>query len=292
MRHAYSGIMNTDKFQLSLKSLYMNDATFAKEVRMINSIALVPLEKTDEAWAELKSHLNKKQSKAIRLWLHWDINFVRGGISVDDVTGQQKFVSPRWDRKAWNMYRETAQAHLFDRDPAPNGLALVNPAKSGKKGAYVLVELASQIATADQFTRSTAGAKLSVIAEQVRFLQDQARKVLEEARLSSLISHTACNFKKIPGKFYYIYKQRGNTDKEFLSMISPQEWGKAGPEFVAGYRPEFDMSWTRLGDLEKKNTENALVNKILDMDSGSGVQLTFLPSQYQANLPSQQQALL
>ena len=182
-----------------------------------------------------------------------------------------------------------AQATLVDRDVAPNGLALVNPAKSGKKGATELVELASQIATADQFTRSTAGAKLSVIAEQVRFLQEQARQVLEEARLSALINHTACNFKKIPGKIYYIYKQRTDKDKEFLSMISPQEWGAAAPEFVAGYRLEFDMSWTRLSDIEKKNTENALINKILDMDAGSGVQLTFLPSQYQANLAVTQQ---
>jgi len=194
-----------------------------------------------------------------------------------------------------------SQAHLVDRDLAPNGLELVNPAKSGKKGATELVELAAQIATADQFTRSTAGAKLSIIAEQVRFLQEQARQVLEEARLSSLISHTACNFKKIPGKIYYIYKQRNAaahmrgaflsnaaaSEKEFLSMISPEEWGKAGPEFVAGYRLEFDMSWTRLDHLDKKNSENDLIDKILDMDSGSGVQLTFLPSQYQASLPSQ-----
>merc|ERR1719369_1622650 len=145
--------------------------------------------------------------------------------------------------------------------------------KSGKKGAYDLVELASQISTADQFTRSTAGAKLQVIAEQVRFLQ-------EEARLNAMINHTACNFKKIPGQIYYIYKQRKNPDKEFMSMISPQEWGSSGPEFVAGYRLEHDMSWTLLKDLEKRSNELALIDKILE--TGTSVSLTFLPSQYQA----------
>ena len=29
-------------------------------------------------------------------------------------------------------------------------------------------------------------------------------------------------------------------------MISPEEWGSACPEYVGGYRLEFDMSWTEL----------------------------------------------
>ncbi len=60
-----------------------------------------------------------------------------------------------------------------------------------------------------QFTRACAGSKLSVIAEQVRFLQDQARKVLEEANLNAELHHIACNFKKVPGKMYYVYKKPG-----------------------------------------------------------------------------------
>ena len=104
--------------------------------------------------------------------------------------------------------------------------------------------------------------------------------MLEEARLNALIHHTACNFKKIPGKTYYIYKQKRDPTKEFMSMVSPAEWGASGPEFVAGYRLEHDMSWTHLDNLDKRNREMALVNQI--MDHGSNVSLTFLPSQYQA----------
>lgn len=68
----------------------------------------------------------------------------------------------------------------------------------------------------------------------MRFLQQQAMKVLEESRLNALLHKTACNFKKVPGKKYYIYKQRKNPDDEMLSMISPEEWGPGGPEYVAG----------------------------------------------------------
>jgi len=143
-----------------------------------------------------------------------------------------------------------------------------------------LVELAEQVQKADEFTRATAGSKLSVIAEQVRFLQEQARKVLEDARINSLLHKTSCNFKKIPGKVYYVYKQRKNPDQEFISMISPQEWGASGPEFVAAYRLEHDMSWTPEKDMEKRGNELMLINKILD--AGTDVKFSFLPSQYQA----------
>ena len=38
----------------------------------------------------------------------------------------------------------------------------------------------------------------------MRFLQEQAKKVLEDARLNALLHKTACNFKKVPGKTYYV----------------------------------------------------------------------------------------
>ena len=158
--------------------------------------------------------------------------------------------------------------NLVPRDTCPNGFQLVDPDRSGKKTQFALVELAEQVEKADQFTRATASSKLTVIAEQVRywdifetyliendislsyfqvrFLQEQARKVLEDARLNALLHKTNCNFKKIPGKTYYVYKQKKNPDEEFLSMISPEEWGSACPEYVGGYRLEFDMSWTEL----------------------------------------------
>ena len=108
------------------------------------------------------------------------------------------------------------------REAAPRGFQLVSADKVGKKNQFDLVELAEVVQKADQFTRATAGSKLTVIAEQVafvgmfkqqsyhseylqvRFLQEQARKVLEDARLNALLHKTACNFKKVPGKTYYV----------------------------------------------------------------------------------------
>jgi hypothetical protein len=56
----------------------------------------------------------------------------------------------------------------------------------------------------------------------VRYLQGQARKVLQDARLNSMIHAISCNFKKTPGTVYYVYKQRTNHQQEFMSIIPPQ----------------------------------------------------------------------
>merc|ERR1712026_663950 len=161
--------------------------------------------------------------------------------------------------------------NLVERDPCPGGFQLVNPAESGKRNQFDLVELAGAIQNADKFTRATAGSKLSVIAEQVRFLQEQARKVLEEAQRDQEINHMACNFKRIPGKVYYIYKRANG--KKYMSMISPDEWGKDCPEFVAAYKLEHDHSWTPEANIERKVDENQVIDKILR--AGTQLQLTF-----------------
>ena len=57
--------------------------------------------------------------------------------------------------------------NLVPREAAPRGFQLVSADKVGKKNQFDLVELAGVVQKADQFTRATAGSKLTVIAEQV-----------------------------------------------------------------------------------------------------------------------------
>jgi len=157
------------------------------------------------------------------------------------------------------------EVNLVERNPNPGGLALVDPDRSGKTNQFDLVELASQIQTADTFTRSTAGSKLSVIAEQVRFLQQQAKAVLEEAALNQQLHHIACNFKKVPGKIYYVYKR--DNGKNYMSLISPEEWGSGGPEFVAAYKLEYDMTFTPFNKIAKREDDEKIIDKILKTNS-------------------------
>merc|ERR1711988_2030350 len=76
-------------------------------------------------------------------------------------------------------FQETV--NLVERNTAPGGHQLVCPEESGKiRSQFDLVELAGEIQKADKFTRATAGSKLSVIAEQVRFLQEHPGKFLKK----------------------------------------------------------------------------------------------------------------
>merc|ERR1711963_198010 len=135
-------------------------------------------------------------------------------------------------------FQETVK--LVERNPCPNGFQLVDPAKSGSK--------------------------LSVIAEQVRFLQQQAKAVLEEANLNAELHHIACNFKKVPGKIYYVYR-REESGAKYMSMISPEEWGENCPDFDAAYKLENDMTFTPYERIEKRANEEQIIDKILKINS-------------------------
>ena len=52
-----------------------------------------------------------------------------------------------------------------------------------------------------------------------------------------------------------------------------QEWGSSCPEHVCAYRLEKDMSWTPLDKLDKRTSEEEVIDKILK--AGSKLQLTF-----------------
>jgi len=98
---------------------------------------------------------------------------------------------------------------LVESNSRPCGVELVCTARTNKKAdPDDLVALAMQVQQADERTRSVAGSKLSVIAEQIQFLQQQAAKILEETRLNAELNHAACNMVKKPGTVYHLY-QRG-----------------------------------------------------------------------------------
>ena len=101
----------------------------------------------------------------------------------------------------------------------------------------MLISSVFQVQEADEKTRSVAGSKLSVIAEQIRFLQKQAEAILEETKLNADLNHAACNMVKKPGTVYHLYER--DTGQKYLSILSPKEWGASCPhKFHGSYRWE------------------------------------------------------
>ncbi|XP_037599101.1 uncharacterized protein C1orf50 homolog isoform X2 [Cebus imitator] len=115
---------------------------------------------------------------------------------------------------------------------------------------------------ADDFIRANATNKLTVIAEQIQHLQEQARKILENAHRDADLHHVACNIVKKPGNIYYLYKRE--SGQQYFSIISPKEWGTSCPhDFLGAYKLQHDLSWTPYEDIEKQDAKISMMDKLL-----------------------------
>lgn len=108
--------------------------------------------------------------------------------------------------------------------------------------AIELVDLAREVARADHLVTAQASARLRVIADQIRHLQDEARKVLEETRRNHELHHVPCACQRRPGQVYHLYRRADGS--RYFSMLSPADWGSdvAGAH-EGSYRLEHDLTW-------------------------------------------------
>jgi hypothetical protein len=151
-----------------------------------------------------------------------------------------------------------------DNKPAKHqGSDNTSPYPVSRLSAHMpLVDLAKEISQADNMVNTRVTGQLKVIAEQIRQLQATARKVLEDGQRDQELHHAQCNFKRQPGKTYYLYKKPGG--QTYFSMLSPEEWGGQPPHsFIAAYRLEADMSWTAEADINAPQESNALLARLL-----------------------------
>ncbi|CAG2244388.1 Uncharacterized protein C1orf50,Uncharacterized protein C1orf50 homolog [Mytilus edulis] len=153
---------------------------------------------------------------------------------------------------------------LVEANQRPTGVQLVNTERTNKHADPMdLVALAQTIQKADEMTKARVGSKLTVIADQIRYLQEQAKKHLEDAKRDNIIHHAACNLVKRPGTMYYMYERE--SGQKYMSILSPEEWGASCPhEFVGAYKLEYDLSWTPIEEVAEKSQEFALIDKILN----------------------------
>ncbi|NEV61366.1 DUF2452 domain-containing protein [Thiorhodococcus minor] len=123
-------------------------------------------------------------------------------------------------------------------------------------------ELAAEVAKAESMLSARTGAKLRVIADQIRQLQEEARKVLTDAREEQALTHAECAFKRIPGRTYHLYRRANG--RAFFSMLSPEDWGGRSPhELLGSYRLEVDYSWTPAERAGQPDDTGALVDQLL-----------------------------
>lgn len=141
----------------------------------------------------------------------------------------------------------SATNHTGDARSAPYPVSRMAPATE-------LMDLAKIVAEADKSIQSHATGKLKVIANQIKSLQDEARRILEQAQRDQTLHRARCHSQRIPGKTYYLYQH--DNDELYFSLLSPEDWGGQPPHAYAGaYRLEMDMSWTALDESDAEESD-------------------------------------
>ncbi len=144
------------------------------------------------------------------------------------------------------------------------GEALSSPYPVSRLAAQIdLVDIARELERADEAVNLRVTAKLEVIAQQIRSLQAEARRVLETAQHDHALHHARCTFKRIPGQTYHLYrKPDGST---YFSMVAPRDWGGSPPhDFVGSYRLEPDLSWVPADRPAADDSARRLVTRLLE----------------------------
>ena len=58
--------------------------------------------------------------------------------------------------------------------------------------------------------------KLELIAKQIEFLKKEALEIINNHNLNEDLKNITCNFRKVPGTYYYIYEK---NNEKILSLI-------------------------------------------------------------------------
>jgi len=116
--------------------------------------------------------------------------------------------------------------------PTSVGSALIKPEDQGKIRGKAMAAMRDQ--TQRQFQQ---------LYDQMQTLVDQAAALKTRVEISENIYKANIPFDPVIGQDYYFYKRDNGT--HFLSMISPEEWGKPkiSQQFQARVRLLSDHTW-------------------------------------------------
>ena len=150
--------------------------------------------------------------------------------------------------------RYQGETHQGSDRTAPYPVSRMAPATE-------LVDMAQEIATADNMLSTNAHGKLKLIADQIRALQAEAHHVLESTRRDQQLHRAKCHFKRQPGHIYHLYTKKG---EDYFSMLSPQEWGRTSPhDYIGSFRLENDMSWTPVEEIAQHDKKDEVIQALI-----------------------------
>ncbi|MBN7816566.1 DUF2452 domain-containing protein [Algoriphagus pacificus] len=113
-----------------------------------------------------------------------------------------------------------------------SGSAIVKPEDQGKITGRAVAAMQSQTEM-----------QMAQIYEQMQLLAEQAKSIQARVEYSERIYQATVSFEPLINHTYFLYQKNDGTD--FLSMISPEEWGrkKDFAMFLAEVKLLADHTW-------------------------------------------------
>ncbi|MDH4262298.1 MAG: DUF2452 domain-containing protein [Spirochaetia bacterium] len=107
-----------------------------------------------------------------------------------------------------------------------------------------LIDRVKEIEIAGNTIQSHVNGKLDLILKQIQNLQNEAKKIIEQAEEDILLHKIKCNFEKKVGMIIHLYTRK--TGESFFSLLSSEEWLNSPATYKASYRIKPDMGFEKL----------------------------------------------
>jgi len=94
--------------------------------------------------------------------------------------------------------------------------------------------------------------KLEFIAKQIEFLKNEALNIIDNHELNNDLNNIKCNFRKVPGTYYYLYNKEYISNNNILenekiiSLISPEEWCNYNYNFITKVYFDYDYQFYKV----------------------------------------------
>lgn len=124
-------------------------------------------------------------------------------------------------------------------------MALSNLNKDTLTRLFQMININNDNSNIDKIrSNNSTYSKLEFIAKQIEYLQNEAVNIIEDHNINNYLNDINCSFKKVPGKYYYLYII--NNERK-LSMISNDEWNSYD-EFLGKFYYDFDYIFKKVSN--------------------------------------------
>ena len=86
-------------------------------------------------------------------------------------------------------------------------------------------------------------AKIKVLFKQMENIKKEIEQIINESLETDDLNNIKCNFKKVPGSYYYLYQKPDG--QLFFSILSPNEWN-TNNIFINKYFYDYDLSLIKI----------------------------------------------